>query len=268
MSRKLLAALLLSPGMAFGQTALTNGTDVAVPAAAAGTVKEYTLVVPSGVTHLRVILSGGAGDADLYVNGGGKWLGGSDLDANPDCESVAINTPEETCEIDNPAPDTWYIQVYGATDYGSGVRLVAIAAVELMDNVPETPISGGGGEVHWYFIEVPASQGHLNVATTGGNGNPNMNVGPDLFAPGPECSSGSGNTVDSCAIDRPAAGTWWVQITGTSAYSGVSLNAEYGPERPPNAGDVSSGALVPFTLGWLLLGALAAAARRRRACSA
>lgn len=266
MSRKLLAGLLLAPGMAFGQTALTNGTDVAVPNADAGTIKEYTLVVPSGLTHLRVILSGGAGDADLYVNRGGKWLGGSDPDSNPDCESVALNTPEETCEIDNPTPDTWHIQVYGATSYGNGVRLVAVAAVELADNVPETPISGSDGSVNWYFIEVPAMQGHLNVTTTGGSGNPNMYVGPDLFG-GTECSSGSGNTTDACEIDQPATGTWFVQITGASGYSGVTLNAEYGPERGPNAGDVAGGALAPLTLAGLLFAGLGAALRRREAGS-
>jgi hypothetical protein len=266
MFRKMLAAVLLWPGVALAQTALENGTDVAVPNSDADSVQHYTLVVPSGVTQLRVILSGGSGDADLYVNRGGPWVNGSDPDPAADCASEAPGVPEETCEIDNPTPDTWHIQVYGATSYGNGVRLVAVAAVELVDNVPETPISGSGGSVNWYFIEVPASQGHLNVTTAAGSGNPNMNVGPDLFG-GPECSSGSGNTIDACEIDQPAAGTWFVQITGTSAYSGVSLNAEYGPERPPNAGDVSSGALAPLTLAGLLLAGLGAALRRREAAS-
>lgn len=266
MSRKLLGALLLLPGTVLAQTPLQNGTDVAVPNSGAGTVQEYTLVVPSGVTQLRVILSGGSGDADLYVNRGQRWLNGSDPDAAADCESLAPGVPEETCVIDTPTPDTWYIQVYGATAYGNTVRLVAVAAVELADNVAETPISGSGGDVSWYFIEVPASQGHLNVTTTGGSGNPNMNVGPDLFA-GPECSSGSGNTIDACEIDRPAAGTWFVQITGTAAYSGVTLNAEYGPERPPNAGSISSGPMAPLSLAGLLLAGFGAAARRRGAGS-
>lgn len=261
MFRKMLLAALLSPGMALAQTALENGSPVTVAPTAAGQIKHYTLVVPSGVTHLRVILTGGSGDPDLYVNRGGAFLGGSDPDPDADCESLNLG-PEEDCEIDNPTPDTWHIQVHAASDFGGGVQLVAVAAVELADNVNETPISGGMGSVSWYFIEVPAGQGHLNVTTAGGSGNPNMNVGPSLFA-GTECSSGSGNTVDSCEIDQPAAGTWFIQITGTSAYSGVTLNAEYGPERPPNAGDVSSGALSPLALAGLLLAGLGAGLRRR-----
>jgi vibriolysin len=265
MLRKLIAAVMLLPGTALAQTALENGSAVAIPNTGAGTVNDprtYTLVVPNNMDELRVILTGGSGDADLYVNFDEPWLGGSDPDANPDCESLDPAGPEESCTITNPLPGTWYIQVDAVTDYGGGVQLVAVAAVELADDVDETPISGADGDMSWYFIEVPASQGHLNVTTTGGNGNPNLNVGPNLFA-GPECSSGSANTEDSCEIDQPAAGTWFVQITGTDAYSGVTLNAEYGPERPPNAGDVSSGPMMPLTLGGLLLAGLVAAARRR-----
>jgi serine protease len=257
MLRIALAALLLSPAVALAQTTLDNGFAVDVPNTASGESQFYTLEVTSGMTELRAILTGGSGDPDLFLY--------YEDDAEPTCPSEELG-PEETCTVVDPLPGTWTIEVYGAAAFGNGVQLVAVAAVELADNVPETPISGGSGDVAWYFIEVPSGQGHLNVTTTAGNGNPNMNVGPDLFG-GPECSSGSGNTIDACEIDQPAAGTWFVQITGTSAYSGVSLNAEYGPERPPNAGNVSSGALAPLTLAGLLLAGLGAALRRRAAGS-
>lgn len=265
MFRKLVAAVMLLPGTALAQTALENGIFVPIDNTGAGTVNDprtYTLVVPNNMDELRVILSGGAGDADLYVNFDEPWFGGSDPDANADCESLDPAGPEESCTITNPLPGTWYIQVDAVTDYGGGVQLVAVAAVELADD-DETPISGADGDMSWYFIEVPASQGHLNVTTSGGNGNPNLYVGPDLFGV-TECDSESGNTADECSIDQPAAGTWFVQVFGADAYAGVTLNAEYGPERPPNAGGVSGGAMVPLTLGGLLLAALAGVRRRTR----
>jgi hypothetical protein len=258
MFRKLVAAAMLLPGTALAQTALENGSAVAIPNTGAGTANDprtYTLVVPSNMDELRVILSGGAGDADLYVNFGQAWLGGSDPDAAPDCESLDPAGPEESCTIANPLPGTWYIQVDAVTDYGGGVELVAVAAVELMDNVPKTPISGGAGSEIWYFIEVLGSQGHLTVTTSGGSGNPNMHVGADLFG-SPDCSSGASGPADSCEIDQPAAGTWFVKITGTSAYSGVTLNAEYGVERADISTPAGS-AMAPPTLAALLLAALA-----------
>ena len=270
MSRKLLAALLLLPATALAQTALENGIAVAVPPTGAGTPQDprtYTLDVPNGTDELRVIMTGGQGDADLYVNFGTPWFGGTDTDPAPDCVQDGPTT-EESCTILSPPPGIWYIQVDAATNFGNdingnSVELVAVAAVELADGVNET-IAGAGGEAAWYFIEVPASQGHLTVATSGGTGNPDIFVGADLFA-GPDCTSQSGTTVDDCSIDQPAAGTWFVQIAGVATYSGVTLNAEFGPERAPSAGSVGGGPMPPLTLCGLLLGALAAAGRRRRA---
>jgi hypothetical protein len=263
MSRKLLAAVLLWPGMALAQTTvLENGTPVNLDPAPQNDLKTYSLEVPADMTSLRVILTGGSGDADLYVHYNEPFFSSSDPQA--DCDSVNLGTTEEECIVSLPTAGTWYIQVDAFDDYGAGVQLVAVAAEELDDGVDRGPLSGSLDSRRWFYIDVPASQGHLNVATSGGSGNPNMNVGADLFAAA-ECNSNAATTMESCEIDQPTAGSWYIRLVGTAAYSGVTLNAEYGPERPPNAGDVSSGPMMPLTLGGLLLAGLVAAARRRRA---
>lgn len=250
-------ALALLPGAALAQaTELVNGTPVTVPNSAKDSTRAYTLEVPSGMDKLVVILTGGEGDPDLTVDFETPYAGS-------ECISDALG-PEEICEIDSPLPGTWHIEVFGATDYGNGVRLAALAAVELQDGVDET-ISGADGSINWYFIDVPPDQGHLNVATSGGTGNPNMTVGNDLFG-APECGSGDPGPADSCEIDQPAAGPWLVRISGTAAYTGVTLNAEFGTSRPPGAGlDKNGGAPAPMLLGGLLLAALARRVRDRRA---
>lgn len=252
MIRTTMLALLLSPGLALAQaTALVNGTAVDIPNTGAGTVRTYTLEVPANMTSLRVVMTGGAGDADLYVNAGEPYLGGTDPDV--ECESIDPTGPEEVCLIEPVVPGTWYIEINAVTDYGNGVQLVALAAVELADNVDET-ISGAINSVNWFYLDVPASQGHLTVTTRNGTGNPNMRIGPDLFGP-LACSSSNSGTADSCEIDQPVAGLWFVRIAGVAAYAGVALNAEYGPERASRETG-SGGALPPLTLGSLLLAAL------------
>jgi hypothetical protein len=270
MSRKLLAALLLLPGMAQAQTVvLENGAPVAIANTPQGTVRDYSLEVPADMTTLRVILTGGAGDADLYVHYNEPFFSSSDPQA--DCESISPGSTEEECIVSLPTAGTWYIQVDAFDDYGAvggdQVRLVAVAAEALDDNVNRGPLSGALASLRWFYIDVPASQGHLNVTTTGGTGNPNLKVAADLFAAA-DCTSGASDTAESCAIDQPAAGLWYIRLAGTAAYSGVTLNAEYGPERAPNAGLVASGPMTPLTLAGLLLAGLVAAARRRPAGSA
>lgn len=269
MSRNLLAALLLLPGTALAQTTgLDNGAPVDVDNTPQGTVRTYSLVVPADMTTLRVILTGGAGDADLYVHYNEPFFSSGAPQA--DCEAISPGSTEEECVVPLPTAGTWYIQIDAFDDYGAvgsdKVRLVAVAAEELDDNVDRGPLSGALDSTRWFYIDVPASQGHLNVTTSGGNGNPNMNVGADLFAAA-NCNSGASGTVESCAIDRPATGLWYIRLVGTAAYSGVTLNAEYGPERPPNAGSVSSGPMAPLSLAGLLLAGLGAALRRREAGS-
>ncbi len=71
--------------------------------------KYYTVVVPTGRTNLTVSISGGTGDADLYVRRG----------ANPttttyDCRPYKTGNAE-TCSFTNPVAGTYYIGIRGYT---------------------------------------------------------------------------------------------------------------------------------------------------------
>lgn len=257
MLRIVLSLIALLPGTLLAQeTALENGSPVTVPNTPGGGVRSYYLDVAADMTTLDVVLTGGTGgDADLYVN-----FDTPSSDFNADCHSTDLGN-EEQCTIASPTPGRWYVQVHGASAFGGGVQLLALAAVALQDDVARS-ISGVQGSENWYFIQVPGGQGHLTVTTSAGSGNPNMHVGTDLFA-APECGSGSADTTDSCEIDQPSAGPWLVKITGTEAYSGVTLKAEYGVERassPPEAG-----ALPPASIGGLMLLLLSRSRQRRGA---
>lgn len=76
----------------------------------------------AAVTRLAVTLSGGTGDADLYVHFGSRP---NEL-ADYDCFSLEVATTE-SCVFNNPAPGTYHILVQGFADY-SGVTLLGTTA--------------------------------------------------------------------------------------------------------------------------------------------
>jgi len=78
----------------------------------------YTLDVPAGMNSLTVRLSGGSGDADLYLR-----RGANPTTSNYQCRSDS-NGNTETCTINNPQSGTYHIGIYAYSAF-SGVRLNA-----------------------------------------------------------------------------------------------------------------------------------------------
>ncbi|MFN0098938.1 MAG: fibronectin type III domain-containing protein [Gemmatimonadaceae bacterium] len=84
-----------------------------VIAGASGSQNHYVITVPAGTPELRVTITGGTGDADIYVR--------SALAANFstfDC-FLNIGGNEETCSIQNPVAGDWYVMVYGFNAYAT-----------------------------------------------------------------------------------------------------------------------------------------------------
>ncbi|SFD72090.1 S8 family serine peptidase [Pseudoalteromonas denitrificans] len=78
----------------------------------------YTYDVPAGTAKLTVKLTGGSGDADLYIK-----HGITPLPFDSDCASETQGN-SETCIINNPKAGTWHISVYGYQAF-SNVTLTA-----------------------------------------------------------------------------------------------------------------------------------------------
>lgn len=244
-------AVWLFPGLANAQTELFNGFPETV-SGAQDSIQAFYLDVPAGLTSLEFITTGGTGDPDIYVNFGEPYL--TTADPTPECESFN-DGPEEYCEIVNPKAGLWYVEVYGFAAY-TNTNLLGIAARGLTSGAAVT-IAGATGSASWFYLEVPGGQSKLTVGTSGGTGDPDLFVGDDLFGD-PDCGSVEVGTVDSCVVNSPAAGRWYVLIYGFEAYSGVALLA-----RTSAGGGGGGGAVAPGALGGLLLAGLAALARRR-----
>lgn len=98
--------------------ALTSGVVVTGLAGDAGSVRYYGIEVPSGATRLTVSISGGTGDADLYVR-----RGQLPLQFTYDCRPLREGNGE-TCSFTSPDAGTWYVMVRGFAAY-TGVELLA-----------------------------------------------------------------------------------------------------------------------------------------------
>jgi xanthomonalisin len=100
-----------------GGTALSNGVAVTGLAAATGNwTSDYTLVVPSGATNLKFVMSGGTGDADLYVR-----LGAAPTTTTYTCRPY-LSGNSETCTIAAPTAGTYHVSIRAYATF-SGVSL-------------------------------------------------------------------------------------------------------------------------------------------------
>jgi Zn-dependent metalloprotease/PKD repeat protein len=95
---------------------LTNGVAQTNIQATTGSYVKYTLVVPAGATGLKFVMSGGTGDADMYVK-----FGAQPTDTSYDCRPYA-NGNAETCTIATAQAGTYYINLKAYSTF-SGVSL-------------------------------------------------------------------------------------------------------------------------------------------------
>lgn len=84
---------------------------------ATGSWTHYYVDLPAGMTALNVTMSGGSGDADLYVRKGTQ-----PTTSSYDCRPYRSGN-NENCSIENPDSGRWYISLQGYQAY-SGVDLL------------------------------------------------------------------------------------------------------------------------------------------------
>ncbi|MCI2262386.1 S8 family peptidase [Xanthomonas indica] len=97
---------------------LQDGVAVTNLSANTGSSLNYTVKVPSGASSLVVNISGGSGDADLYVR-----FGSAPTDSAYDCRPYR-NGNTESCTFNSPQAGTYYVRVKAYSTF-SGVSLKA-----------------------------------------------------------------------------------------------------------------------------------------------
>jgi len=95
---------------------LSNGVAKTGIAAAKGASVNFTMVVPAGASGLKFVMSGGTGDADMYVK-----FGSAPTDTVYDCRPFTTGNAE-TCTITTAQAGTYYVRLKAYAAF-SGVSL-------------------------------------------------------------------------------------------------------------------------------------------------
>ena len=101
-----------------GGNELENGVPVTGISGAANSEQFWTINVPAGTTTLNVVMSGGTGDADLYVNHGTPPTA-----STYECRPYQFGN-EESCSFSNPAEGTWHVMIRAYQEF-AGASLTA-----------------------------------------------------------------------------------------------------------------------------------------------
>ena len=205
---------------------LLNGVALTGLAGGAGSEKFYKIEVPAGQTKLEITLSGGLGDADLYVR-----LGAKPTTREWDYRPFLFGN-HETVTIDEPKAGTYYIMLRGYMSY-YGVTLKALygpvseQVKALVNCVPVHGLSGALDSELVFKIDVPAAQGLLRIEISGGAGDADLYVkkGEKPTAKSWDYHPGLHGNDESVEILNPAAATWYVMVRGYLAFSEVTLEA-------------------------------------------
>ncbi len=200
---------------------LTNGVAVTGLAASTGADIVYTLDVPAGATNINFAMSGGSGDADMYVR-----FGAAPTDSNYDCRPyVGGNT--ENC-TGTSAGGTYYVRVKAYSTF-SGVSLTgsytaggggqqsvftSTANVNIPDNNPTGATSnmsvnrtGNAGNIEITYNIVHTYRGDLKVEIVAPNGATAVLREPS--------GGGTNNINESVTINAgttAANGTWGLKV--------------------------------------------------------
>jgi hypothetical protein len=210
-----------------GTPTLTNGQTVSNLSATSGNWIYYKINLPSGASNLSVAISGGSGDADLYLRFGSQPTTGS-----YDCRPY-LSGNNENCTVASPNAGDYYIGIRAYTSF-SGVSLTASFTPPSTGGGP-----AGGGSVssltatsgNWlhYYVDVPAGMSRLEVDISGGTGDADLYV---RFNSQPTTSSWDyrpylfGNN-ESVTVNNPTAGRWYCSLRAYTTFSGVTLEVYY-----------------------------------------
>ncbi|WP_240701044.1 PPC domain-containing protein [Pseudoalteromonas phenolica] len=209
-----------------GDKELTSGVAVTNISGSKSQELGFYIDVPAGQSALLVEMSGGTGDADIYVRYGSK-----PTSSTYDCRPYK-NGNNETCSIDAVKTGKYYVVVKGYSAF-SGVSLKAT-----YNN------NGGGGNGgsdtftnlsastdKWQYrsATLPSGISKMTVTITDGTGDADLYVksGSAPNSSSYECRPYKDGNSETCTLTKPKAGEWHFGVKAYKAYSGVTLSYSY-----------------------------------------
>ena len=196
---------------------------------ATGSATYFTITVPAGATNLSFTMSGGSGDADLYVR-----FGSQPTTSSYDCRPYKGGNAEN-CSFATPQAGVYHVMISGYSAY-AGVSLVADYTAPAGGGS-----AGGGGTLenlsatrgNWlhYTITVPAGMSSLTATSSGGTGDADLYVrrGSQPTTTTYDCRPYKTGSNESCSFSNPQAAVYHISLRAYSSFSGLKLVVEYKP---------------------------------------
>ncbi len=186
----------------------------------------FVMDVPAGASNLTFNTTGGTGDADLYVKFGSKP---SLTDYG--CKSTSSSSTE-SCAMSPVQTGKYYVMVEAWNQISNVSLTGSYSTGGGSGNTPidrtESNISVAQGSWAHYTQDLTAGYNTLTVTITGGSGDADLYVthGSQSTTSSYDCRPYKYGNEETCTFTIPASGTWYVDVRGYSAASGVTLNIQ------------------------------------------
>ncbi|WP_305885089.1 S8 family serine peptidase [Pleionea sp. CnH1-48] len=202
---------------------LSKGVPVSGIGATQGDVVHYYIDVPAGASNLTFDTSGGSGDADLYVR-----FGAEPTTSQYDCRPYRWGNTEN-CSFSTAQEGRYYVMLRAYSTFDN-VQLVADYTVSGGGggSFEETNLSDSQGQWKHYTLNVGAGVSTLTAEMSGGSGDGDLYVryGSEPTTSQYNCRPYRWGNNETCTINNPQSGTWYISIRAYSSYSGVTLRGE------------------------------------------
>ncbi|RKH58287.1 peptidase [Corallococcus interemptor] len=199
-------------------TPIEKGVPVTDISGTSGSKQYYSVTIPEGATDVTFTLSGGTGDADLYVR-----KNNAPTDSLYDCRPYKSGN-SEVCTFASSGPKgIWYVMIKGFTSF-SGTSLSVTWKGGYVDIGNETRIenlSGVPGSVQTFIIDVPEFKkdsgiNTLSVVLGEGEGNADLYVraaaAPTQFEY--NCRGVRESATESCILRNIPVGKYYISVVG------------------------------------------------------
>ncbi len=195
-----------------------------------GQAQYFTVEVPEGAYDLTFTMSGGTGDADLYVR-----FGSAPTTTTYDCRPYKSGN-QENCLFATAQQGTYYVMLRAFSSY-SGVTLNVTwkgGYIPIEEGSPVEALSGVAGSEQIFKLSVPpllqGTTNNVHVRLFNGAGNADLYVqgssAPSTF--NYECRGVNDHSTEVCNLNNVPPGNYYILVYGAKGgYSGLTLEATH-----------------------------------------
>ncbi len=172
----------------------------------------FSVVVPEGASNLKFTISGGTGDADLYVR-----YNIAPTTTQYNCRPFSSGN-NETCTFPAPQQGTWFAMLRGFSAY-SGVTLTVTwdgGYVPIEPGVKITGLSGAENSSQVFTVRIPEGAGQNVHVQLRGNGNADLYV-RKAIAPKQgtyDCRGVNEHSTENCNLNNVEGGKFYIDVFG------------------------------------------------------